>query len=53
MAPRFSSELPDMAFEASPTVSSFNYTLPAIIDEDSSTVMVTIISGFDSTIMTF
>jgi hypothetical protein len=53
MAPCFSSELPDQAFEASPTVTSFTYTLPAIIDEDSSTVLVTITSGFDSTIMTF
>jgi hypothetical protein len=53
MAPRFSSELPDQAFEASPTVSSFTYTLPAIIDEDSSTVLITITSGFDSLLMTF
>ena len=41
------------AFEASPSVASFNYTLPAIIDEDSSTVLVSITSGFNSSIMTF
>ena len=53
MAPRFSSELPDQAFDASPTVTSFTYTLPAIIDEDSSSVLVSISSGFNSSIMTF
>ena len=53
MAPRFSTELEDQTFEASSSEPSFTYTLPMVIDEDSSSVSVTITSGFDSTFMSF